>query len=88
MKKTAMLAIVCLGLGATARAQDPGAPPDPQVTPPPPSPPAVAAGRSVSWPQLVPNIVDDQKQIWTFPARLSHDRGFTRGLAAQPLLPE
>lgn len=29
--------------------------------------------RSVSWVELVPNILDDQKQIWTFPARLTHD---------------
>src|ERR1022692_1082581 len=25
--------------------------------------------RSVTWKQLIPNIVNDQKQIWTFPVR-------------------
>lgn len=69
MKKIVLLAIFCLGLGAAGRAQDPGNPPTPQAGAPPP---VLAAGRSVSLPELIPNVVDDQKQIWTFPRRLSH----------------
>jgi len=42
------------------------------------SPPAVEtdAGRPVSWPGLVPNLVSDQKRIWTFPARLARGRNW------------
>ena len=32
--------------------------------------PAPAAERPVSWKQLFPNVMSDQKHIWTFPARL------------------
>lgn len=31
-------------------------------------------GRSVSWTKLVPNILSDQKQIWTFPVQLAHGK--------------
>jgi len=33
-------------------------------------------GRDVNWKTLVPNILDDQKQIWTFPARLVRGSAF------------
>jgi membrane-associated phospholipid phosphatase len=51
-------------------------PPTSQPTPPNPSaaPPATPAtlpvSRPVSWKLLLPNILDDQKRVWTFPARL------------------
>jgi hypothetical protein len=52
-------------------------------TPPPGSQqPAPVNDRSVSLKEIIPNVVDDQKQIWTFPARLTHDHywiiGFRR----------
>ena len=37
-----------------------------QVTPPPPE-------RAVSWKQLIPNIVQDQKRVWLFPLRVTHN---------------
>jgi membrane-associated phospholipid phosphatase len=67
IKRQAVAAVLgLLGLVGIAWAQDA----DPQAPDPPPPPPAA---RSVSWAELFPNIVDDQKQIWTFPARLTHD---------------
>jgi membrane-associated phospholipid phosphatase len=56
----------------------------------PPAPPA-DEGRPVSWRSLAPNILSDNKQIWTFPAKLNHRRvwlptlaivGLTAGLVA------
>lgn len=47
--------------------------------------------RNVSWRKIVPNILEDQKHIWTFPARLAQGKdwvgtgivvGGTAGLAA------
>lgn len=35
-------------------------------------PPPAANDRSVSLREIIPNIVDDQKEIWTFPARVTH----------------
>ena len=55
------------------------------------SQPPPAADRPVSWKLLLPNILSDQKQIWTFPARLVHGQdwiptaavlGTTAGLVA------
>jgi len=66
MKQAATAILGLLGAVGIARAQDADPP-----APAPPNPPP--AGRSVSWVKLVPNIADDQKQIWTFPARLTHD---------------
>jgi len=40
-----------------------------------------ANDRSVSWVKLIPNILDDQKQIWTFPARLTHHHYWIPALA-------
>jgi membrane-associated phospholipid phosphatase len=54
-----------------------------QVDPRSPSggPPAPANGRSVSLRELVPNLVDDQKEIWTFPQHLTHHRYWMPTLA-------
>ena len=42
----------------------------PNSPPQPPSPPANVA-RPVSWGRLLPNLLEDQKHIWTFPVRLA-----------------
>jgi membrane-associated PAP2 superfamily phosphatase len=34
------------------------------------------AGRPVSWKLLPPNLLKDQKRIWTFPARIAHGRNW------------
>jgi membrane-associated phospholipid phosphatase len=47
----------------------------PQAPVPSPIPqPAPAADRTVSWKLLLPNIVSDQKQIWSFPVGLVEGR--------------
>jgi membrane-associated phospholipid phosphatase len=51
-----------------AQAVDPTAPP--QTSQPPVIAQPAATGRPVSWKSLVPNILKDQQQIWTFPVRL------------------
>jgi membrane-associated phospholipid phosphatase len=46
---------------------------EPQTTEPSPSAqPSPAYDRPVSWKLLLPNLLSDQKRIWTFPARLVH----------------
>jgi membrane-associated phospholipid phosphatase len=35
--------------------------------------------------EVIPNIVDDQKRIWTFPARLTHDHNWVPALAVVAL---
>jgi membrane-associated phospholipid phosphatase len=71
-------AFVSLGLACSAWAQgdagNPPSPPDSQQSP-------AASDRSVSWVKLVPNILDDQKQIWTFPARLTQHHNWIPALA-------
>jgi len=42
----------------------------PQAPASPVSQPAPAPERPVSWKLLLPNFIDDQERIWTFPARL------------------
>lgn len=80
MKTRLAAVLVSLGLVCSAWAQvDADNPP----TPPPGSQqPAPVNDRSVSLKEIIPNVVDDQKQIWTFPARLTHDHywiiGFRR----------
>jgi membrane-associated phospholipid phosphatase len=37
--------------------------------------------RSVSWREMIPNLADDQKRIWTFPAHLTHDHNWIPTLA-------
>jgi membrane-associated phospholipid phosphatase len=44
------------------------APPQPSAPPPIPQPPPF--DRPVSWKLLLPNLLDDQERIWSFPARL------------------
>jgi membrane-associated phospholipid phosphatase len=63
MKRALIAVFVLIGLVGGARAQDPSST----------SSSSSAPERSVSWPKLIPNIGSDQKQIWTFPARLGHD---------------
>jgi membrane-associated phospholipid phosphatase len=43
-------------------------PPLPETLPIPQ--PAPSVGRAISWKLLVPSVIDDQKRIWKFPARL------------------
>jgi len=80
--KTALAPTLALAITSGLLAQAPGAPPiNPQPDP----------GRAVSWTKLVPNVLSDQKQIWTFPAKLGHRKywiptvavvGVTAGLVA------
>ena len=60
--------------------------PDPASPDPQPD-----SGRAVSWTKLVPNVLSDQKQIWTFPRKLGQRKywipaaavvGVTAGLVA------
>ena len=46
-----------------------------------PSRPRQATDRSVSLREIIPNVVDDQKRIWTFPAHLGHDHHWIPALA-------
>jgi membrane-associated phospholipid phosphatase len=48
------------------------------TAPPPPAPdtqstssPSVPGDRPVSWKKFLPNLLDDQKRIWTFPVRVA-----------------
>jgi membrane-associated phospholipid phosphatase len=71
MTRGLLAVLVSLGLACSAWAQvDTDNPPNP-----PPS------DRSVSWEELIPNILDDQKEIWTFPARVNHDHYWVPFLA-------
>jgi membrane-associated phospholipid phosphatase len=55
----------------SASSQDePPSPGEPRNTPTANSVPTF--DRPVSWKLLLPNILNDQKQIWTFPVRLAH----------------
>jgi membrane-associated phospholipid phosphatase len=62
---------------------DQSSPPDPPSNEPPetPRPPASSPpsdfDRPVSWKLLYPNLIADQKQIWSFPARLIHGQNWT-----------
>lgn len=79
---TRVLGVVFLSLGLawSAQAQDTNNPPNPPNLPAGQQAP-LANDRSVSWPQIVPNILDDQKQVWTFPAYLTHDHYWIPALA-------
>jgi membrane-associated phospholipid phosphatase len=62
----------------------PAAPPpnEPPETAEPPAPsPEPALDRPVSWKLLYRNVMADQKQIWTFPARLMHGQNWTPTVA-------
>jgi membrane-associated phospholipid phosphatase len=63
---TALLLTLC-GWASCASGQ--------QADPAPPDPASVPDDRPVSWVQLAPNILTDQRRIWTLPARLvgGHD---------------
>jgi membrane-associated phospholipid phosphatase len=55
---------------------EPDQPPPQAPAPLPPSPPLPLTDRPVSWKLLLPNILSDQKRIWTFPARLAHGQNW------------
>lgn len=65
----ATLAIPCLAQDQTTV---------PQQTPPGTAPAAAPAPaeRPISWKLLIPNILNDQKRIWTFPARLAEGQNW------------
>ena len=46
------------------------APNDPETAQPPAPSPPPGFDRPISWKHLYPNLIADQKQIWSFPARL------------------
>jgi membrane-associated phospholipid phosphatase len=52
-------------------AQTPGPTAPPQTPPSPATSSPAASSRAVSWKSLLPNILDDQKEVWTFPVRLA-----------------
>ena len=52
-------------------AQTPDSTTPPQTAPAPVTPLAASTSRAVSWKLLLPNILNDQKEIWTFPVRLA-----------------
>jgi len=57
----------------------PAAPPpnEPQAEGPPEQSPSPDFDRPVSWKLLYPNLIGDQKHIWSFPARLMHGQNWT-----------
>jgi membrane-associated phospholipid phosphatase len=61
------LAIPDRTLGQTTEPDQTSPGGSPASTPQPPTP---AIDRPVSWKRLVPNLLDDQRRIWSFPARL------------------
>ena len=88
------MAIALLSFLASANAQSqPAAGEAPGPDENPPVPKKIAAGdfRTVSWKTLFPNLLDDQRRIWTFPAGLAKGKhwipaltitGVTAGLVA------
>ena len=69
----ALMVLCAIGTSHKLAAQTP----EPDQTPPaasapsaPPPPPTPSLDRPVSWKLLFPNLLDDQKRIWTFPAKL------------------
>ena len=65
MNRNVFSALVLTGflLPLSTRAQQLPAPADPQTAP--------AFERPISFKQLIPNILSDQKRIWTFPAHVA-----------------
>jgi membrane-associated phospholipid phosphatase len=67
---------------AVGQTPEPGQiPPGSPTTPPPPAPLASPASapdsdRPVSWKLLLPNLISDQKNIWTFPVRLAQGKNW------------
>src|SRR5579859_5702222 len=75
----------------TPPAGSPTSAPPQSPAPSPVSQPTPALDRPISWKLLIPNIVSDQKRVWSFPARLvqgqnwiptAADLGTTAGLLA------
>ncbi|HEY6346126.1 MAG TPA: hypothetical protein VIY49_31955 [Bryobacteraceae bacterium] len=65
----------------TPAGSPPGAPPQTPVPSqfPPPSPPF---DRPISWKLLLPNLIADQKQMWSFPAKLVQGKDWIPTAAA------
>jgi membrane-associated phospholipid phosphatase len=78
MKNTLIASFFSLGLSCGVWAQEDA---DNPPHPPPATQAPAANDRSVSLRELIPNLVDDQKRIWTFPARLTHDHYWIPALA-------
>lgn len=75
----ALLAVTTLAPPSAGQTSDPGqtapansAPSAPSTTPVPSATAVPPYDRPVSWKLLVPNLIDDQKHIWSFPAKLVH----------------
>ena len=64
---------------AVLDSSSPAAPPpnEPETARPPDESPIPVFDRPVSWKLLFPNLITDQKQIWSFPARLTHGQNWT-----------
>lgn len=77
MWKVLFATLAALGLITASWGQEPGTPPTPRRD----QPPAASNDRSVSLREIIPNVVDDQKRIWTFPAHLTRNRNWIPALA-------
>jgi len=75
------LSTAAIPFQVAAQSNEPGQTPlgdspanSPRQTPVPSSstPPLTTVDRTVSWKLLLPNLISDQKRIWSFPARLAH----------------
>ncbi|MDE3198096.1 MAG: phosphatase PAP2 family protein [Acidobacteriota bacterium] len=67
---------VALAGPVSSRLAGQATPPDPGQTPAANPIPQSLPGRAASWKSLLPNILDDQKRIWSFPARVAEDRNY------------
>lgn len=76
----ASLALSLLGAPLPASCQTAEPNQSPATPPPSPLPPSAVSqpsnivDRNVSWKLLLPNILQDQKRIWTFPGKLAEGR--------------
>ena len=82
MQNAVVAAFVSIGLACSTWAQGDA---DHPANPQPGQPVPAASDRSVSLREIIPNVVDDQKRIWTFPARLTHDHYWIPTLAVVAL---
>jgi membrane-associated phospholipid phosphatase len=77
--------VLCTNLAflasATAQTTEPdhsptGSPTDPQAPLPPDSQTGTPGDRQVSWKLLIPNFINDQEHIWTFPVRAAQGQNW------------
>ncbi|MBV9769771.1 MAG: phosphatase PAP2 family protein [Bryobacterales bacterium] len=73
MKKRLTATLFLIGVTCSGQAQEPDNPPDNQTSAP--------SERSVSAREMIPNLADDQKEIWTFPSHLGRDHYWIPALA-------